>query len=184
MRFERFEQLGPGVKLHIVCEMWLFNLFFFQFCKSDMSRYGYLELFQRVPWTEITRVDCICTREILLKYDLPQPWDLLKSPPTKFARKRQVRKQVDDYWTKNIRSSVALYPSLGCLHADIMYQELDIQSFGSQRGEGRLIYLYQDQSCDRHVLVYPLIRTTSVPHVCCVREATRQLSTFCPGVQH
>ena len=24
-----------------------------------MSRYGYLEVFQRVPWTEITRVDFI-----------------------------------------------------------------------------------------------------------------------------
>ena len=27
-----------------------FELFFHQFCKSDMSRYGYLEVFQRVPW--------------------------------------------------------------------------------------------------------------------------------------
>ena len=26
------------------------NNFFPQFCKSDMSRYGYLEVFQRVPW--------------------------------------------------------------------------------------------------------------------------------------
>ena len=35
-----------------ICEMWLFDLSFFpQFCKSDMLRYGYLEVFQRVPWT-------------------------------------------------------------------------------------------------------------------------------------
>ena len=34
-----------------ICEMWLFNLFFPQFCKSDMSRYGYREIFLRVPWT-------------------------------------------------------------------------------------------------------------------------------------
>ena len=27
-------------------------------CKSDMSRYGYLEVFQRVPWNSRTRVDC------------------------------------------------------------------------------------------------------------------------------
>ena len=31
--------------------MWLFDLFFPHFCKSDMPRYGYLEVFQRVPWT-------------------------------------------------------------------------------------------------------------------------------------
>ena len=39
--------------------MWLFDLFFSRFCKSDISRYGYLEVFQRVPWTLITRVDCL-----------------------------------------------------------------------------------------------------------------------------
>ena len=27
------------------------DLFFAKFCKSDVSRYGYLEVFQRVPWT-------------------------------------------------------------------------------------------------------------------------------------
>ena len=37
--------------------MWLFNSFFPQFCKSDMSRYRYLKVFKRDPWTEITRVD-------------------------------------------------------------------------------------------------------------------------------
>ena len=29
-----------------ICEMWLFDLFCPQFCKSDMSRYGYLEVFR------------------------------------------------------------------------------------------------------------------------------------------
>ena len=29
--------------------MWLYNLFLPQFCKSDMSWYGYLKVFQRVP---------------------------------------------------------------------------------------------------------------------------------------
>ena len=35
-----------------------FFFFFLQFCKSDMSRYEYLEVFKRIYWTEITRVDC------------------------------------------------------------------------------------------------------------------------------
>ena len=43
-----------------ICEIWLFNCYFPQFCKSDMSKYGYLEVFQGVPFDfEITRVDCI-----------------------------------------------------------------------------------------------------------------------------
>ena len=29
-------------------EIWLFDWYFPQFCKSDMSKYGYLEVFQRV----------------------------------------------------------------------------------------------------------------------------------------
>ena len=33
-----------------ICKMWLFDLFLPQFCNSDMSRYGYLEVFQRVRW--------------------------------------------------------------------------------------------------------------------------------------
>ena len=41
-----------------ICEIWLFNRYFPQYCKSDMSKYGYLEPFQRVPSNlEITRVD-------------------------------------------------------------------------------------------------------------------------------
>ena len=34
-----------------ICEIWLFLWYFPQFCKSDMSKYGYLEVFQRVPST-------------------------------------------------------------------------------------------------------------------------------------
>ena len=30
--------------------MWLIKLVFPQICKSDMSKYRYLEVFQRVPW--------------------------------------------------------------------------------------------------------------------------------------
>ena len=34
-----------------ICEIWLFDWYFPQFCKSDMSKYGYPEVFQRVPST-------------------------------------------------------------------------------------------------------------------------------------
>ena len=37
------------VQLYI-CEIWLCELFFLQFCTSGMLRNGYLEVFQRVPW--------------------------------------------------------------------------------------------------------------------------------------
>ena len=40
-------------------EMWLFDLFFPQFCKSDMSKYGYLEVFEGPLDFKITRVYCI-----------------------------------------------------------------------------------------------------------------------------
>ena len=41
-----------------ICEIWLFEWYFPQFCKSDMSKDGYLEVFQMVPFDfEITRVD-------------------------------------------------------------------------------------------------------------------------------
>ena len=34
-------------------------LIFLKFCKSDISRYGYLEVFQSPFEFEITRVDCV-----------------------------------------------------------------------------------------------------------------------------
>ena len=39
--------------------MWLFDLFFPQFYKSDMPKYGYLEVLQSPLDYEIKRVDCI-----------------------------------------------------------------------------------------------------------------------------
>ena len=42
-----------------IFEIWLFSWYFPQFCKSDMSKYGYLEVFQTCPFDfEITRVNC------------------------------------------------------------------------------------------------------------------------------
>ena len=38
-----------------ICEICLFVLYFPQFCTSDMSKYGYLEVFQRVPLTSRLR---------------------------------------------------------------------------------------------------------------------------------
>ena len=34
-----------------ISEIWLFDWYFPQFCTSDMSKYGYLAVFQRVPST-------------------------------------------------------------------------------------------------------------------------------------
>ena len=33
----------------VICKIWLLKLFFPQYYKSDMSKYGYLEVFLRVP---------------------------------------------------------------------------------------------------------------------------------------
>ena len=41
-----------------VCEIWLFDWYFPQFCTSDMSKYGYLEVSEGPFDFEITRVDC------------------------------------------------------------------------------------------------------------------------------
>ncbi|MEW8546756.1 MAG: reverse transcriptase domain-containing protein, partial [Candidatus Thiodiazotropha sp.] len=58
----------------------------------------------------------ICIKALLLKYRLPAPCDLLDTPPTKASWKRQVREQVDNYWSDTIKSRAALYPSLRYLH--------------------------------------------------------------------
>ena len=43
-----------------ICEIWLFGWYFSQFCTSDMSKYGYLEVVSEGPFdVEIKRVDCI-----------------------------------------------------------------------------------------------------------------------------
>ena len=45
----------------LICEIWLFDGYFPQFCTSDMSKYGYLisRSVSEGPFDfEITRVDC------------------------------------------------------------------------------------------------------------------------------
>ena len=44
-------------KYILINEMWVFDLFFPQFCKSDMSRYGDLEVESPLDF-KITRVNC------------------------------------------------------------------------------------------------------------------------------
>ena len=42
-----------------ICEIWLNDWYFPQFCKYDMSKYGYLEMFQRVPLTSRYSTDIV-----------------------------------------------------------------------------------------------------------------------------
>ena len=46
-----------------ICEIWLFVWYFPPFCKSDMSKYGYLEVFQRVPSTSRKRESTVTKNE-------------------------------------------------------------------------------------------------------------------------
>ena len=42
---------GPAVRLVFSSILHMFDWYFPQFCTCDMSKYGYLEVFQRVPST-------------------------------------------------------------------------------------------------------------------------------------
>ena len=56
-----YNKLTLRVQLHIYLLNVVLRIIFPQFCKSDMSRFGYLEVFQRVPWNSRQRestVDC------------------------------------------------------------------------------------------------------------------------------
>ncbi len=57
-------------------------------------------------------------RQILLKYELPEPLDLLDNPVEKAKWKSQVNKAVNNYWTDKIKHSSTLYPSLKYLNVD------------------------------------------------------------------
>ena len=61
--FHDFQYIyNPRVKLHIHLWSVAIRFIFPQFCKSDMSRYGYLEIFQSLLDFEITRVDLLFGR--------------------------------------------------------------------------------------------------------------------------
>ena len=61
----------------------------------------------------------IDVKAILLKYNLPLPWDLLDSPPTKIGWKKTVKQYIDRYWTEVLQSRAALYPSLRYLNSNL-----------------------------------------------------------------
>ena len=46
-----------------ICDIWLFFWYFPQFCTSDMSKYGYLKVFQRVPSTSRKRESTVSEKE-------------------------------------------------------------------------------------------------------------------------
>ena len=56
----------------------------------------------------------ISIKDILLKYmyDLPMPWQLLETQPTKMRWKNQVRTKVNQYWCETIKSRAAMYSTL------------------------------------------------------------------------
>ena len=59
-----------------ICEIWLFDWYFHQFCKSDMSKYGYLEVFQRVSSTSRQRESTVfltLSASVVIKLQLCDP---------------------------------------------------------------------------------------------------------------
>ena len=54
----------------------------------------------------------IAVKKLLVKYGLSDPMELLENPPTKYAWKCRVNKQINEHWTGAIKSQACLYPSL------------------------------------------------------------------------
>ena len=51
-----------------------------------------------------------------MKYDLPDPYEMLNSPPAKLKWKVAVNKHVNRHWEENIKASAFLYSSLRFLN--------------------------------------------------------------------
>lgn len=58
----------------------------------------------------------IAVKEIFMKYNLPDPLNLLENPPTKFQWKKTVNEYVNTHWEKQVRESAVLYSSLRFLN--------------------------------------------------------------------
>ena len=58
----------------------------------------------------------IAIKDILLKYDLPMPWLLLDTQPTKFRWKNQIKRKINHYWSEVMKSRAFLYSSLKYLN--------------------------------------------------------------------
>ena len=59
--------------------------------------------------------------KLFLQYNLPDCWDVVDNPPSKFQWKSLVDKHVNDYCVERIKSRVSLYSSLEYLTADEYY---------------------------------------------------------------
>ena len=59
-------------------------------------------------------------RDLLLKYQLPHPLLLLKSPPQKDVYKKLLKSKVIDYWEKKLRLEASLLPSMVYVHTQYM----------------------------------------------------------------
>ena len=60
-----------------ICEIWLFDWYFPQVCTSDMSKYGYLEVFQRVPSTSRLRESTVYPSSQIMRRMLRQKTSVL-----------------------------------------------------------------------------------------------------------
>lgn len=60
----------------------------------------------------------IAIKKILIKYDLPDPVELLCNPPKKSSWKQSVNKQINSYWIDRIKCSAKLYSSLQNIAVD------------------------------------------------------------------
>ena len=58
----------------------------------------------------------IAVKEIFMKYDLPDPYEMLNSPPAMWKWKVAVNKHVNRHWEENIKASALLYSSLRFLN--------------------------------------------------------------------
>ncbi|MEW8548618.1 MAG: reverse transcriptase family protein, partial [Candidatus Thiodiazotropha sp.] len=58
----------------------------------------------------------IAVKKLLIKYNLPDPFELLENPPSKYTWKRRVRDAINGYWIPAIQAQAALYPSLRWLN--------------------------------------------------------------------
>ena len=56
-----------------ICEIGLFDWYFPQFCTSDMSKYGYLEVFQRVQSNDNESLLCFHSPETYKSHDMTKP---------------------------------------------------------------------------------------------------------------
>ena len=60
----------------------------------------------------------IAVKNIMRKYGLPEPLDLLQCPRSKFAWKHRVNEHINNYWVRFVREQARLYPSLQYLAVD------------------------------------------------------------------